>query len=200
MQDYDPILKFWFGHVEETIIPTEERAKIWFAESPEVDLEIKSKFQLELERAIKGDFVAWEGVAHGELALIIILDQLSRHIYRGTPQAFAQDDYAMAICKRGLELKKDHELSLIERVFYYFPLLHAEHIRWQEEAVRNYEILMELAFPETRIIYESFFKFANHHYSIVQRFGRFPQRNAVLGRTSTPEEVQFLAELKAGDV
>lgn len=198
-QPYHPILKFWFGHVEETIIPSENRARIWFAENPQVDTEIKSLFAFELERAIKGEFAHWETVPHGQLALIILLDQFSRHVYRNKPEAFAQDDYALSICQRGIEHHKDHDLSLIERVFYYFPLLHAEHIRCQELAIQSYQVLVELAFPETRIIYESFFKFANHHYNIIRRFGRFPQRNAILSRKSTAEELDYLVQIKSTD-
>ncbi len=93
-----------------------------------------------------------------------------------------------------MEHNYDHELSLIERVFYYFPLLHSEHLAYQESSIRAYEILAELALPETKVIYESFFKFASHHYSIVRRFGRFPQRNDVLSRESTREEIEYLKE------
>lgn len=190
----ETILRFWFGQVEETVVPSENRARIWFGESPEVDAEIQSLFSTDLKNAVAGDYAVWEKSARGQLALILILDQFSRHVERGTPRAFAQDDYALSICIRGMEQEKDHELSLIERVFYYFPLLHSEHLRYQEASIASYEMLIELAFPETRVIYESFFKFANHHYSIVRRFGRFPQRNLILSRESTAEEERYLKE------
>ncbi|OGO94216.1 MAG: hypothetical protein A3F41_03230 [Coxiella sp. RIFCSPHIGHO2_12_FULL_44_14] len=194
MEHYENILKFWFGHVEETVVPSENRARIWFGESPEVDTEIKEKFNPDLENAVRGRYVEWEKKPHGQLGLIIILDQFSRHIYRHAPQAFAQDDYALSICTQGMEKRNDHALSLIERVFYYFPLLHSEHLGYQEQSIRAYQMLVELALPETQIIYESFFKFANHHYSIVRRFGRFPQRNVILGRESTEDEKKYLQE------
>jgi len=194
MERVDEILKFWFGRVEETIVPSENRARIWFGESPDVDAEIKDKFSGDLERAIDGKSTEWENDPRGQLALTIILDQFSRHVYRDSPQAFAQDNYALAICTKGMEKQYDHSLSLIERVFYYFPLLHSEEIDFQEKSIRAYQILVELAFPETQIIYESFFKFANHHYNIIRRFGRFPQRNKVLGRESTDEEVKYISE------
>ncbi len=89
---------------------------------------------------------------------------------------------------------EDHALSLIERVFYYFPLLHSEHLAFQEQSIRAYQLLVEMAFPETQIIYESFCKFANHHYNIIKRFDRFPQRNAILSRESTEEEIKYLKE------
>lgn len=194
MECVDAILKFWFGHVEETIVPSESRSRVWFGETLEVDTEIKEKFSASLERAIGGKCVDWENDSRGQLALIIVLDQFSRHIYRDTSQAFAQDNYALSICTKGMEKQDDHSLSLIERVFYYFPLLHSEEINFQEKSIRAYRMLVELAFPETQMIYESFFKFANHHYNIVQRFGRFPQRNAALGRESTEEEIKYIKE------
>lgn len=194
MERIDEILKFWFGRVEETIVPSENRARIWFGESPDVDAEIKEKFSDDLERAVDGKCTDWETDPRGQLALIIVLDQFSRHIHRDTPQAFAQDNYALGICTKGMEKQDDHSLSLIERVFYYFPLLHSEEIDFQEKSIRAYQMLVELAFPETQVIYESFFKFANHHYGIVRRFGRFPQRNAILGRESTDEEIKYIKE------
>ena len=190
------ILKFWFGRVEETIVPSENRAKIWFGESPEIDAEIKGEFTDDLERAARGEYDGWLEEARGELALIILLDQYSRHIYRNNPKAYAQDNRALAICVDGIREEKDHSLSLIERVFYYFPLLHSEQLAYQEQSIRVYQTLAELAFAETRVIYDSFLKFANHHYTIIERFGRFPQRNVVLGRESTPEEVTYLKEIE----
>ncbi len=196
MDRIDEILKFWFGRVEETIVPSENRARIWFGESPGVDREIAEKFSQDLEKAINGMCVEWEKNPRGQLALIITLDQFSRHVYRDSPKAFAQDDYALSICVNGIERHEDHKLSLIERVFYYFPLLHSEDLHHHEISIRGYQILFELALPETQVIYESFFKFANHHHHIIRRFGRFPQRNALLGRESTPEETQYLNEMK----
>lgn len=194
MDRHEEILKFWFGHVEETIVPSETRARIWFGDSPEVDGEIKQKFSQDLNQSIQGGNTTWEKDPRGQLALIIMLDQFSRHIFRDTPQAFAQDDYALSICIQGMSKDDDHHLSLIERVFYYFPLLHSEHVANQEKSIRAYQQLVELAFPETQVIYESFFKFATHHYNIVRRFGRFPQRNTLLGRESTPEEIQYVKD------
>lgn len=191
----DSILKYWFGRVEETVVPSENRARIWFGDDDTVDREICERFSEDLSNASSGAYANWEKVARGQLALILVLDQFARHIHRGQPEAFAQDDYALKICTQGMESEFDHSLTLIERVFYYFPLLHAEDLFYQEHAMRAYEALLAFSLPETKIIYESFFKFANHHYTIVRRFGRFPQRNLALGRESTPEELQYLKEL-----
>ncbi len=193
----EEINKFWFGKVEETIIPSEHRARIWFGEDQETDVEIKNLFSNDLERAIKGEYDDWQENPRGQLALILLLDQFSRHIYRDTPQAFTQDAKALSICMQGVSIEADHALSLIERVFYYFPLLHSENIHHQEQSMHAYQVLTELAFSETRVIYDSFLRFANHHYGVIQRFGRFPQRNRVLKRESTAEETIYLREIEA---
>lgn len=193
---YDDVLKFWFGRVEETIVPTEHRARIWFGEDAETDREIQTRFAVDLESVIAGGMEDWKTTPHGQLGLIIMLDQFSRHVYRGSPQAFAQDDRALTICLGGMRAEADHSLSLIERVFYYFPLLHSEKISHQAQSVRAYRTLVDLAFSETRVIFDSFLKFANHHYSIVQRFGRFPQRNKALNRESSKAELEFLKEME----
>ncbi len=194
---FEEINKFWLGRVEETIIPSEHRAKVWFGEDHETDAEIKQLFQADLLQALDGKLDPWQTNPRGQLALILLLDQFSRHIFRDQPQAFAQDPKSLTICLQGILHQDDHALSLIERVFYYFPLLHSENIHYQEQSVRCYQILSELAFAETRVIYDSFLRFANHHYHIIQRFGRFPQRNSVLKRSSTPEELIYLREIEA---
>lgn len=193
---YDEVLKFWFGRVEETIVPTEHRARIWFAEDDVTDQEIKSQFSDLLESVSAGNLASWEETPRGQLASIIVLDQFSRHIYRGTEKAFAQDPHALSICLKGMKIEADHSLSLIERVFYYFPLLHSEKLSDQERSVRAYRTLVDLAFSETRVIFDSFLKFANHHYTIIQRFGRFPQRNKSLNRESSKSEITFLKEIE----
>ncbi len=197
IQRAEEINKFWLGRVEETIIPSEHRARIWFGEEPEVDVEIKQMFNQDLQLASQGDYDFWQENPRSQLALIILLDQFSRHIYRDQPQGFAQDSKALSICIKGMSEEADHALSLIERVFYYFPLLHSENIHHQEQSVQAYQILSELAFSETKVIYDSFLRFANHHFGVIQRFNRFPQRNRVLNRESTPEELVYLREIEA---
>jgi len=196
MESYEKVLDFWFGRVEQTILPSEHRAKIWFAEDPDVDKEIRTKFATDYEQCLLGDFDEWRASPRGQLATIIMLDQFSRHIHRNTPKAYAQDAKALDICINGIDVESEHQLSLIERVFYYFPLLHSEMLQYQELSLRAYQNLSELAFSETQVIYDSFLKFANHHYTIIRRFGRFPQRNGVLLRESTDEEVRYLDEIK----
>jgi uncharacterized protein (DUF924 family) len=195
-QRQNEILDFWFGRVEETIIPSENRARIWFGEDDEIDALIRDNFLDDLNNAITGKYSDWLSSARGQLALIIILDQFSRHIHRGTPDAYETDKQAMDICLAGLNLEYDHQLSLIERVFYYFPLLHSEDIEMQNKSVQAYQMLSDLSFAETRVIFESFFKFANHHFSVINRFGRFPQRNQSLKRVMTAHEQSYLKEIQ----
>ena len=193
---YDEVLKFWFGQVEETIVPTEHRARIWFGEDEQIDQEIKTRFSGLVEAAYANQLDHWTKTPRGQLALILLLDQFARHVYRGSEKAFEKDEKALQICLDGLEQESDHSLSLIERVFYYFPLLHSENRLHQEQSVRSYRTLVNLAFSETRVIFDSFLKFANHHFSVIQKFGRFPQRNVALHRESSQSELEFLKEIE----
>ncbi len=196
MESVDSVLTYWFGKIEETIIPSEERSRIWFSDSIEVDEEIKSKFLLTHEALSEYDYAEWQDTPRSRLAKIIVLDQFSRHLFRNTSQAYEMDKKALETCLQGIRQDDDHNLSLIERVFFYFPMMHSEQLVYQEQALIAYRVLSELAFDETKVIYDSFLKFANHHYTIIQRFGRFPQRNAILSRSSTKEERQYLLDLR----
>src|SRR5262249_54736054 len=147
---------------------------------------IKQKFYNDYIKAAQGDFIDWEQNPRSTLALIILFDQFSRHIYRNMPQSFEQDRKALDLCLRGIERQFDHMLSLMERVFFYFPLMHSENSEMQSLSLRAYEMLLTLSFQETRPIFEKFLDYAIRHHEIISRFGRFPYRNQILGRTSTP--------------
>jgi len=188
----DQILHFWFGHIETTVLPTEHRTQIWIGATPEGDKEIIRHFKTDSEKAMNGDYDQWESETRGSLALIVVLDQFSRSIYRKTPLAFTQDSKALDVCVRGIERQFDHELSLIERAFFYMPLMHSESREMQSTSVRAFKMLVDLSFPEARATYENFFEYAVHHYEIIERFGRFPHRNIIIGRQSTTEEEEFL--------
>jgi uncharacterized protein (DUF924 family) len=195
-ESIDRILHFWFGHVESTVLPTQHRTRIWFGATAEGDKEIIDQFKAVTEKAICGECDDWEADPRGSLALIVVLDQFSRSIYRKTPMAFTQDQKALDVCVRGIERQFDHELSLIERAFFYMPLMHSENHEMQSTSVRAFKMLVDLSFPEARSTYESFFEYALRHYEIVERFGRFPHRNVIVGRQSTPEEDEFLQKSK----
>lgn len=188
----EEILSYWFGQVEDTMLPSAHRTEIWFGRKKETDEEIKLKFSEDYKKAVAGEYADWEQDPHGTLALIILFDQFSRHLFRQTGLAFGQDQKALDLCLQGIQKEFDHSLSLIERVFFYLPLEHAENLEMQTTSVRAFQILVNLSFPETRSIYENFLNYAIKHYEVIKRFGRFPHRNILLGRPSTAEEIEFL--------
>lgn len=192
----DKVLHFWFGHIESTVLPTQDRTRIWFGATSEGDQQIIEQFKTVSNEAICGNYDSWESEPRGSLALIIIFDQFSRSIFRKTAMAFTQDQKALDVCIRGIERQYDHELSLIERAFFYMPLMHSENREMQATSVRAFKMLVDLSFPEARSIYDNFFEYALRHFEIIEKFGRFPHRNVIIGRDSTPEEEEFLQKSK----
>lgn len=192
MERVEAILDYWFGRIERTGLPTENRVRIWFQGGAEVDKEIREKFGQDLYKAIDGEYDSWEEQPRSALALIILFDQFSRHVYRDTPNAYAQDQRALEVCLKGIERQHDHALSLIERAFFYIPLMHAENIEMQATAVQAFKMLSDLAFTETRPMFASFLEYAIKHYEAIKKFGRFPHRNEALGRASMPDELEYL--------
>ncbi len=192
MDRIDEILHYWFGHIEQTALPSEHRTRVWFSGDPGVDAEIREKFYDDFVKAVHGDYAEWTHTARGSLSLIILFDQFSRHIYRGTALALDQDQKALDVCLKGIDAKHDHMLSLIERVFFYFPLMHTENAEMQALSLRAYDMLLNLSFSETRPMFEKFLEQATTNHEVISRFGRFPQLNEILNRTSTLEELEYL--------
>lgn len=192
----ETILHYWFGNVEKTALPSEHRSWIWFSGDETIDTEIKTQFLDLFYQAVRGELESWRKAPRGSLALIILLDQFSRHIYRHSPSAFEQDKKALEICLQGVEHSFDHQLSLIERVFFYFPLMHSENPEMQALSVRAYQMLAAIAFPETRAVFEKFLEHAIRHRELIVQYGRFPHRNEVLARPSTAAELTFLKSAK----
>jgi len=197
MERIETILHYWFGNAEKSALPSERRTWIWFSGDSSLDAEIKAQFQPDLQKAIRGSYDHWKETPRGFLALIILLDQFSRHIYRHTPKAFEQDSKALQLCLQGVEVSFDHQLSLMERVFFYFPLMHSENAEMQALSVRAYQILTAIAFSETRPLFQRFLDYAVSHSDHITRFGRFPHRNEILGRPSTDAELAFLKTASA---
>jgi uncharacterized protein (DUF924 family) len=192
MERAHEILTYWFGNMEQSALPTPDRVHTWFDNDKTVDDSIRAKFSYDIEKAVLGEYASWEDDPRSTLALIILYDQFSRHIYRDTPLAYAQDPRALDLCLRGIERQYDHIISLIERAFFYFPLMRSENPEIQATSVRAYKILLDLSFPEARNIFENLLDKALQNFDIIKRFGRFPQRNKVLKRNSTKEELKFL--------
>lgn len=159
----------------------------------ERDEEIRHGFGGDVERATRGELDGWAATPGGRLALILLLDQFSRNIYRGTARAFAGDARALALVRDGMRSGAYESLSSLQRLFFYMPLQHAEDPAVQEESVRRIAALARDAPAPVQPMLESCVPYAIAHRDIVRRFGRFPHRNAILGRASTPEESAYLA-------
>jgi uncharacterized protein (DUF924 family) len=157
--------------------------KFWFVKDETFDGRCRA-FENEHHAAARGELVHWELDAEGALALLILLDQIPRNIFRGSPHAFATDGLAQAIALRAIEKRFDAETDSALRFFFYLPLEHAEDLALQDRCVTLFTTLGE----------PNYLKFAHLHRDIIARFGRFPHRNPVLGRKSTTEELAFLAE------
>jgi uncharacterized protein (DUF924 family) len=186
------LLNFWFGNLGSADLPSSDRTNLWFGENDAVRQTLIEKFQPEYQEAIAGHLDAWAETPRGRLALIILLDQFSRYVHRRSSQAFAYDSIAQALCCGGIKEKMDQSLTLIERVFFYMPLVHAENVKSQEKSIRLYQSLVSLSMSETTQIYQLFLAYSYAHFRVIKEFGRFPQRNQVLGRESTEAELAFL--------
>ncbi len=190
------ILKYWFGELKEYEAPSTDFYKMWFAKSDDIDRYIKNNFEDDLNHAVEGKLKFWEDSPKGRLALIILLDQFSRNIYRGTPKSFMQDPLALELCLGGIDKGFDERLHPVERLFFYMPLEHSEDLTMQKKSV-EYISLLEKTIPSPPSLasmISSFRDYAEKHFVIIERFGRFPHRNLILGRESTSEEIQFLKQ------
>lgn len=194
MENAGTILRFWFGTASDDLEVAEECGKLWWKKNPQVDCEIRERFATVLDAAVNGQCSHWLSNAHGRLALIILTDQFSRNMYRDTPRAFATDHLALSWCKGGLAAGVDRKLRPIERVFLYVPLEHSESIQDQNLCVTLFTKLAESVSDVQRKLFDGYLDYAVRHRDIVLRFGRFPHRNAILGRESTDEEITFLQQ------
>lgn len=196
MVEIDKILDFWFGNLEENDVPSDKNRKIWWIKDPENDEFIKDNFEANLSMAINGELDSWKSTPIGSLALIILLDQFSRNIYRDTAKSFSQDKKAVEFCLEGIHKNLDNKLHPVQRVFYYMPLMHSENISNQEKSIECFSNLAkEFTVPEAIAnMVSGSYEYALKHYEIVKRFGRYPHRNTILGRESNPEEIEFLSK------
>ncbi|MCB2018812.1 MAG: DUF924 domain-containing protein [Hydrogenophaga sp.] len=186
------VLDFWLGDGLSLGWPSDDRGSLWFGGGPGLDDTVRQRFGEAVEKALGGGLTDWEQTISDRLALIILLDQFTRNVYRGSARAFAGDGRSQRLVMQGLALELDKELPVIGRVFFYMPLMHAESPALQDECVIKFEELQrESPFP-LRDKLQGNIDAARQHAEIVGRFGRFPHRNAVLGRESTPEEKAFL--------
>lgn len=197
MQLPDDIIKFWFHDVtdQHVIDKKKEPYSSWFKKNDVFDLTIKERFEEHVLKAEQGKYDSWKKSMHGRLALILLWDQFPRNIYRGTPDMFRFDSLALDLVKDTLAKHWDQQAACIYRVFIYMPLMHAENIESQEMCVDKFEELMEFSMttcPDNTDYFAYNLKYAIQHQNIIEQFNRFPHRNKILGRESTPKEKEFL--------
>jgi uncharacterized protein (DUF924 family) len=190
----DRVLAFWFGPPGSATEIAGRQRKLWFGKSPENDRAVIERFAATLAAATAGRLDHWARTPRGRLALVIVLDQFPHHIHRDQPQAFATDPQSLALSLDALAAGEDQQLAPIERVFLYLPLEHAESLELQERSVSLYEQLAHQAAADERALFDGFLDYACKHRDVVARFGRFPHRNEILGRPSTPDELEFLKQ------
>lgn len=188
------ILDFWFGPAGTATEIVGRQRTLWFAKSAANDQAVIEQFADTLVAATAGRLDHWADTPRSRLALLIVFDQFPHHIYRNQPQAFATDPQALALSLAALAANEETQLSPIERVFLYLPLEHAESNDMQALSVSLYETLATEAAENERALFDDFLKYARQHREVVARFGRFPHRNAILGRPSSDDELEFLKQ------
>ena len=189
------VLDYWFTEYASGNL-AERQDKRWFVGGDQVDLEIGQRFGHRVELALAGGFKDWESEPESRLALIILLDQFTRNIFRGTTRAFAGDSRAVKLARSGQTSVIFDDLPLIQQVFALMPLEHSELLSDQILCVQGMGRLLELAPDEDKPRFQSFVNYALEHKEIIERFGRFPHRNAVMSRVSTDNERRFLSRAK----
>ncbi len=182
----EAILGFWFQSPESPNYGQPQ--EFWFIKNPKIDEEIRTQFLADYEQAAKGKLENWQHSPLSCLALILLLDQFSRNLFRGTPQAFATDSQALKVAQFAVASGYDRELLPVQRWFIYLPFEHAEDLQIQYQSVALFEQLRTHEASADAIDY------AIRHCQVIEQFGRFPHRNAILGRESTSEEVEFLKQ------
>ncbi|MEO5626791.1 MAG: DUF924 family protein [Dokdonella sp.] len=188
------LLEFWFGTHADDADVIKDRGALWFGGGTDVDASIRTHFGELREAAITGLLDDWLVCARGRLALVILADQFSRNLFRADAHAFAHDELARAWCEQGLDAGIDCDLRPIERVFFYLPLEHSEVLADQQRSVALFRALLDEVDADVRPAFANFLDYAQRHRDIIERFGRFPHRNAALERASTAQEVAFLAQ------
>ena len=184
--DFDSVISFWFG-APDSVERGRPRA-CWFKKDAQFDQEIRTRFLALHETAARGELAAWERTPLAALALIVTLDQFPRNIFRGEARAFATDALALAVARRAVDQGFDALLGTQERTFVYLPFEHAEDLAAQRRSLALFGALAGQPDTAGNIDY------ARRHYEIIARFGRFPHRNAILGRACTSEEETFLLQ------
>ncbi|MHA3736141.1 DUF924 family protein [Pseudomonas sp. Eth.TT006] len=188
---WQPLLDWWFGHAESPDEISADKGKLWFGKRDSQDLEARERFGVLVDQALAGELTDWTQRPEGWLALVLLLDQLPRMIFRDSPKAWSGDLRAQKLVAQGIAADFDRQLKPIQRVFIYLVFEHCENLAAQNEAVSRFiELVAEQ--PRAKVFADNL-DYAERHRSVIARFGRFPHRNALLGRESTAEELEFLS-------
>jgi uncharacterized protein (DUF924 family) len=196
-QQAEAILDFWFGPQLETTPAFEiahRQRPLWWSKNPQIDADCRHRFEPLLQDAAANRLADWADAPRSTLALILLLDQFPRNIYRDTPQAFAYDELARQHTHLALAMGLDRQLPPIARVFVYLPLEHSEDLDDQEQALQLLRALARQAGEADKKEFDGFADYAKKHHAVIERFGRFPHRNRILGRASSAEENAFLQQ------
>ena len=181
----EEVLAFWFGREGEEGYG--EFREAWFTQDPNFDREVRDRFEDAYEEAVAGELEAWKEEARSCLALILTLDQFPRNMFRGDARMYVADGLALAAAVHAIEQAYDRELPPLQRAFVYMPFMHSEDLEDQRRSVELFRGLGGMGETDPA-------EYAVRHLRIVERFGRFPHRNEILGRRTTPEEAAFLEE------
>ena len=188
---WDEILDFWFGATDAEGGFDASKNALWWGKADATDAAIRERFLARIEAA-SDESLAWPDLPHARLGRVILIDQMRRNAFRDTPAMYTADAAARRLVLEGLDAGVDEALHPIMRTFFYLPLEHSEELAHQERCVALFRSLAEVVGEAHRDTYANFVTYAVDHHAIVARFGRFPHRNAILGRESTPDEVAFL--------
>lgn len=191
----EALLDYWYGgHDPDDPATAGRQAGLWWGRSDQTDRELRERFGAAHAAAGRGELDGWAATPEGRVALVIVLDQLSRNLDRGTPRAFVHDEAALRLSLQAIASGQDRTRPFFHRVFLYMPFQHAERLGVQEQGCRLFERLRDESPPPLREPATLYLDFMWRHRDIVARFGRFPHRNAILGRPSSAEELRFLTE------
>jgi uncharacterized protein (DUF924 family) len=190
----DDVLWFWLGDVDGDGLADDALTQRWWRKDPAFDHEVAAKFEPTWQAIMAGERGAWLETPHSTLAYLIVLDQFSRNMFRDTPRAFEGDAMALRVAANGVGRGLDRALHGHERVFFYMPFMHSEELAMQDRAVELFTALCDESEGRVREAVAGNVDYAKRHRDVIVRWGRFPHRNRILGRPSTPEEIEFLKQ------
>ena len=190
--DPEAILSFWFGEAACNPEKAAAREGFWFGSSPEADAQVRERFAAAIDAAATGELDRWGETARSALARVILLDQFPRNVWRGTARAFAHDPLALAAARAAVASGLLAQLAPIEQAFLILPYQHSESLDAQRTSLQLCEEIARNAPTPWRALLDHYADFARQHLALIERFGRFPHRNATLGRTPTADELTYL--------